>query len=59
MHVAAPQLHELDEVLVDDFSTVEALVAGAEGKRNGGHGRFVNGKSEMEAAVSGMKSRVA
>jgi hypothetical protein len=28
-----PELHELDEVLVDDLGTVEAFVASADGER--------------------------
>jgi hypothetical protein len=32
MRVAPPQLHELGEVLINDFGAIEAFVAGGDGR---------------------------
>ena len=54
LHVPVPLLHELDEVLVADFGTVDVLVAGRDGGCNGVHSIFSCLSGFSDKSVSGI-----
>ena len=46
-----PALHELDEILIANFSAIDVLVAGGDGVRNGVHD-FMNLRGYLDRAIS-------